>query len=151
ALSQLYRRFLPGIFAYIAARIPERTIAEDLTSEVFLAMVENIYRLKACNEAGFAAWLLQIARTTVAGYYRKQERRPVLLPLEPIHEESGQGIPLAIPDNSLESDPVYQAEVRDDWKRTVQAINTLTEDQRQVLIGRLVLGYDLATVAHMVG
>jgi len=151
ALSQLYRRFLPGIFAYMAVRVPERTIAEDLTSEVFLAMVENIYRLKASDEAGFTAWLLQIARVTVAGYYRKQEKRPVLLPLDPGYEDRGQETPLAVLDDSLESDPVHQAEVRDDWKRTVQAINALTEDQRQVLIGRLVLGYDLATVARMIG
>jgi RNA polymerase sigma-70 factor (ECF subfamily) len=33
----------------------------------------------------------------------------------------------------------------------VKAINALTEDQRQVLVGRLILGYDVATVARMIG
>jgi RNA polymerase sigma-70 factor, ECF subfamily len=151
ALSQLYRRFLPGIFAYIAARVPERTIAEDLTSEVFLAMIENIYRLKAQDQAGFVAWLLQIARMKVAGYYRKQENRPVVVPLDLTCEENDQKMPLLILDNKSESDPVRQAEVRDDWNRTVQAINALTENQRLVLVGRLILGYDIATVASIVG
>ena len=32
----------------------------------------------------------------------------------------------------------------------VQAINLLTEEQRQVLISRLILGYDVTTVARMV-
>lgn len=73
ALSTLYRQFLPGIFGYIATRVPNRTIAEDLTSEVFLQMVEGIHALRAKDEAGFAAWPLRIARITVAGYYRKQE------------------------------------------------------------------------------
>ncbi len=37
ALSVLYRRFLAGVFGYIAARVPDRLTAEDLTSEVFLS------------------------------------------------------------------------------------------------------------------
>ena len=151
ALSMLYRRFLPGIFGYIAARVAHRGIAEDLTSEVFLAMVENIHRLRARDEAGFIAWLLQIARVTVAGYYRKQEKQPTLVPLESEYWEDERGADLAIPATNPASDPAHQAETRDEWQRVVQAINTLTEEQRQVLVGRLILGYDVATVARMVG
>ena len=147
ALSLLYHRFLPGIFGYIAARVPQRVLAEDLTSEVFLKMVEGISQLRARDEAGFTAWLLQIARITVAGYYRKQEKRPVLLSLEPVCGEEELAIPTSHPD----SNPVRSAEAREDWQQTVQAINALTEDQRQVLVGRLILGYDIATVARIVG
>lgn len=42
ALSALYRRFLPGVFGCIAARVPDRGTDEDLASEVFLTMVEGI-------------------------------------------------------------------------------------------------------------
>src|SRR3989442_9850816 len=87
ALSMLYRQFLPGVFGYIAARVPDRATAEDLTSEVFLKMVEGISQLRATDEAGFAAWLLQIARFTVAGYYRKREHLPVLVSLAPSEQE----------------------------------------------------------------
>ncbi len=69
ALSTLYREFLPGVFGYIATRVPDRATAEDLTSEVFLKMVEGIGQLRTSDEAGFAAWILQIARISVAGYY----------------------------------------------------------------------------------
>src|SRR5579885_291564 len=71
ALSTLYRKFLPGVFGYIASRVPDRFTAEDLTSEVFLKMIEGIGQIKATEEARFAAWLLQVARITVADYYRK--------------------------------------------------------------------------------
>ncbi|HET8842596.1 MAG TPA: sigma factor, partial [Ktedonobacteraceae bacterium] len=70
ALSMLYHRFLPAIFGYMATRVPDRATAEDLTADVFLSMVEGIDRLRAADEAGFAAWLLRIAQITVAGYYR---------------------------------------------------------------------------------
>lgn len=151
-LSALYRQFLPGVFGYMAARVPDRSTAEDLTSEVFLKMVEGIHRVQAQDEAGFAAWLFQIARMIVAGYYRKREHQPTLLSLTsaPFDEEEGEEA-FAIPAHHPESDPVRRAEARDEWSEVVQAINRLTEEQRQVLIGRLVLGYNVTTVARMIG
>jgi RNA polymerase sigma-70 factor, ECF subfamily len=152
ALSILYRQFLPGVYGYIASRVPDRATAEDLTSEVFLKMVEGIARLKASDEAGFAAWLLQIARLTVAGYYRKSERLPALISLEPEGwEEVALGNSEAADSMYLGMDPAEIVETQDEWNVVVDAINALTEEQRQVLIGRLILGYDVATVARMIG
>ena len=151
AISVLYRRFLSGVFSYIAARVPDRTTAEDLTSEVFLKVVEGVGRLRAEDEAGFAAWLFQIARISVAGYYRKRERQPTLVPLvdESYQEEEQESVEFFA--DHPDYDPVLSAEVRDEWNAVVSAINMLTEEQRQVLIGRLILGYDVATVAQMIG
>jgi RNA polymerase sigma-70 factor (ECF subfamily) len=152
ALSILYRQFLPGVFGYIAARVPDRTTAEDLTSEVFLKMVEGISQLRATDEASFAAWLLQIARITVADYYRKREHLPALVSLEPDgQKDEAFGNSEVLLRNYPNQDPAESAETRDEWNAVVNAINMLTEEQRQVLVGRLILGYDVATVAHMVG
>ncbi len=152
ALSALYRRFLPGVFGYIAARVPDRATAEDLTSDVFVQMVERISRLRATDEASVAAWILQIARVTVAGYYRKRAHQPAFVSLEPRSwEEEEPGASWGIPDNNPNYDPVRSAEARDEWDTVVKAINTLTEEQRRVLVGRLILGYDVATVARMLG
>jgi RNA polymerase sigma-70 factor (ECF subfamily) len=150
AISALYRQFLPGVFGYIAARVPDRSTAEDLTSEVFLVMVEGIHKVRANNEATFASWLFQIARITVAGYYRKHEHIPASVSLETTSWED-DGDTTVIPVSHPESDPVRWTEARDEWHVVVQAINALTEEQRQVLVGRLILGYDVATVARMVG
>src|SRR5579864_3425498 len=107
ALSTLYREFLPGVFGYIATRVPDRATAEDLTSEVFLKMVEGIGQLRTSDEAGFAAWILQIARISVAGYYRKREKQPVHVPLEtPSGENEGETESWAILASHPDSDPV---------------------------------------------
>lgn len=152
ALSALYRQFLPGVFGYIATRVPDRATAEDLTSEVFLKMVESIGQLRASEEAGFAAWILQIARVSVAGYYRKREKQPVHVPLESTSgEQEGDIENLVLPASHPDSDPVRWTEARDEWNTIVNAINLLTEEQRQVLVGRLLLGYDVASVARMLG
>jgi len=152
ALSTLYRQFLPGIFSYIASRVPDRATAEDLTSEVFLKMVEGIGQLRASDEPGFAAWLLQIARLTVADYYRKRKYQPMFVSLEPtVSEAENYGECRTIPSNQPDGDPAQWIEAREEWGRVVEAINTLTEEQRQVLVGRLIIGFDVATVARMVG
>lgn len=150
AISALYRRFLSGVYWYIAARVPDRYTAEDLTSEVFLEMVEGIHNVRAQDEPTFASWLFQIARITVAGYYRKHERVPPSISLETTLQEH-DGDRTAVATSRPESDPVHWAEARDEWQIVVQAINSLTEEQRQVLVGRLILGYDVTTVAQMVG
>ena len=151
ALSILYRQFISGVFGYIAARVPDRTTAEDLTSEVFLKVVEGIGRLRAVDEAGFASWLFQIARLTVAGYYRKREKQPPIVPLveEAYQEEEKESMEFLA--DHPDFDPVLSAELRDEWNTVVRTINILTEEQRQVLIGRLILGYDVATVAQIIG
>lgn len=153
ALSTLYHHFLPAVFGYIASRMADRSMAEDLTSEVFLKMVESIHRVKANNEVGFAAWLFQIARATVAEHYRKREKQPALVSLESTLSQDGaiSGKSDAIAQSDPMSDPVQWSEARDEWSTVVEAINLLTEEQRQVLISRLILGYDVATIAQMLG
>jgi RNA polymerase sigma-70 factor (ECF subfamily) len=153
ALSALYREFLPVVFGYIAVRVSDRATAEDLTSEVFLKMIEGISRLRATEKTGFAAWILQIARISVAGYYRNREGQPTLVSLtSTTWEEEGEGqAHLALPLVSQASDPAIQAEAREAWREVVVAINALSEEQRQVLVSRLILGYDVETVGRMLG
>ena len=153
AITALYRHFLPGVYGYIAARVPDRSTAEDLTSEVFLKMVEGIERVHTTEEAGMAAWLLQIARTTVALYYRQREKQPEFVSLSLVSEEGDIGICKSSTTffNHPDTDPVLRSEAREDWEVVVNAINSLTEEQRRVLVWRLIQGYDVATVARMIG
>jgi RNA polymerase sigma-70 factor (ECF subfamily) len=90
---------------------------------------------------------------TVAGYYRKREHQLTMVPLVASSwgEDDEAEESLALSSRRPKTDPVYQAEVREEWEEVVQAINLLTEEQRQVLISRLILGYDIATVARMLG
>lgn len=151
AVSMLYHQFLRGMFGYIATRVPDRATAEDLTSEVFLRMVEGLPRLRANDEVGFTAWLVRIARVVVADYYRQREKQPAQVPLPGEPWEQTQAERLVLLASGPESDPAHWTEAREDWWTVVEAINTLTEEQRQVLVGRLIQGYDVAAVARMIG
>ena len=75
---QLYRRHYDVIFRYCAHRLFDRAAAEDVTSEVFLKMVENFHRFKG-TEAQFLNWLYKIATNAVNHHLRRMNRRNRLL------------------------------------------------------------------------
>jgi len=73
AFVQLYRRHYDAIFQYCAHRLFDRAAAEDVTSEVFLKMVENFHRFRG-TEAQFRNWLYRIATNAVNHHFRWMNR-----------------------------------------------------------------------------
>jgi len=74
----LYRSHYDAVFRYCVHRLFERTAAEDVTSDVFLKVVESIHSFKG-NERQFRCWLYRIATNAVNNYLRKTARRNRLL------------------------------------------------------------------------
>lgn len=75
---RLYRRHYDAVFRYCLHRLFERQTAEDLTSQVFLKVVENFRRFKG-NEQEFRSWLYRIATNAVNEHLRKRAYRSHLL------------------------------------------------------------------------
>jgi len=78
AFVQLYRSHYDAVFRYCVHRLFERQAAEDVTSDVFLKVVENIHCFSG-NEHQFRCWLYKIATNAVNNYLRKTARRNRLL------------------------------------------------------------------------
>ncbi len=70
AFDVLYRRYVTPVYRYCYARVGNRTDAEDLTAQTFLAALEGLTRYRGCGS--FAAWLFGIARRKCADYHRDQ-------------------------------------------------------------------------------
>jgi RNA polymerase sigma-70 factor (ECF subfamily) len=75
AVSELYRRHVDAIYRYIHLRVGDPVLAEDLTAEVFLKMLEGI---KGCRYTGapFVAWLYRIAHARTVDHWRRSDRKP---------------------------------------------------------------------------
>jgi len=78
AFARLYRRHYDVVFRYCVHRLFDRQIAEDITSEVFLSVVENFTRFKGSEEQ-FRNWIYKIATNAVNNHLRKAARRGDLL------------------------------------------------------------------------
>lgn len=151
ALGEVYQQFLPVVYGYVAARIADRRQVEDITSEVFVSMLESISRLRATDEPGFAAWLLRITRFRIADHFRAQAGAAPITSAPMSSEQDETETLLNVPSRDPADDPALTAEVREEWAKVAAAINQLTEDQRQVIVGKLILGYDNEKVARMLG
>jgi RNA polymerase sigma-70 factor, ECF subfamily len=142
-LSLLYARFLPVIYRFQLARAGDPHVAEDLTAETFTAMVEQIGRARATEELGFAAWLLRIAHNKLLMFFRARRSRPA-----PVY-----GVPDEFPlyTRADEGDPLAVLTARESWSEIVTALNSLTEEQRTVVLYRCVLGYSAEEVGELLG
>ncbi len=127
AFSTLYLRYQPRIYRYVFFRVNDVSAAEDLTSEVFVRLVENIHGYYDTGRP-LLAWLYTIARNLLTDYYRR-EARSLLTPID-------ENIP------SDGADPVRQAHLSFEQQRIAEAMLELTEDQRQVIALKFFEEYD---------
>lgn len=142
ALSLLYHRFLPAVYRYVLGRVGDTHVAEDVTSETFLAMIRGIGAVRAEDELSFASWVLGIARNQVAMHFRRHAHSPISLAagedIEPVHR-------------SEEGDPLTILTARESWHEVVAALNRLSEEQRTVVLYRCVLDYSAEEVGQLLG
>jgi len=74
ALSVLYRRHVDLVFRYIRKRVPTTEVAEDVTSETFLAIITGLRTFRGFSR--FRTWMFGIARRRVVEYWRRHYEVP---------------------------------------------------------------------------
>ena len=70
-LVALYDSALPEVYGYLASRCGSASVAEDLTSETFLAAVDAIRRKSVPDLT--VAWLIGVARHKLVDHWRRRE------------------------------------------------------------------------------
>jgi RNA polymerase sigma-70 factor, ECF subfamily len=76
--TRLYLRHYDAVFGYCVHRLFDRHAAEDVTSQVFLKMVENFADFVG-NERQFRNWLYRIATNAANEHLRKTTRRNTIM------------------------------------------------------------------------
>ena len=74
AFQKLYRVHFPRVYAYVAYRVGKAQEAEDITSDVFLKVIEKLHEFEWRGEGSFAAWGFCIAPDR-GGDFHRQDRR----------------------------------------------------------------------------
>jgi RNA polymerase sigma-70 factor, ECF subfamily len=119
AFGELYNRYLMQIYRFVYSRVRDQTVAEDVTSEVFMKALKSIGRYQDTGKP-FSAWLYQIAVNSVADRYRAAR------PVEDIDEQRD----LAISGPALEE----VAAQRDELRRIWSVVETLPKQQRVAMV-----------------
>lgn len=149
AFEQLYRTYVDRVYAYVAFRVRDRELADDLTQEVF---IQALRALGGYDWRGsLAPWLLRIARNTVVDHWRRQgRRRDRSQSAAEAGDEDEDSLIGRVPDVDGE-DAVARAELALDRQRFAVAAATLTELQQQVLALRFSAELSIKETAEIMG
>lgn len=134
AFQTIYDRWAVRIYQYFYFRTREPASAEDLTSQLFLSVLQALPRYQ--HRGTFAAWLFAIARNVYKEYARKRYRE---IPLE---AAVGLTESTNMPDEVTHLDEVAHL------RRLVQS---LSEDEQELLRLRYIAELPFADMAMILG
>lgn len=135
AFTELYNDSVDHVYRYIYYRVQSQAVAEDLTSDVFVQVLEKLGAYKD-KSVPFLAWIYRIAHGRVIDYYRKSRFRDHQASLDDIDVGAEQDMDINLMD-------IYNTE------HVHTAIHHLNEEQRQVIVLRFIEGHDLETTAQL--
>ncbi|GAB4196059.1 MAG: hypothetical protein OHK0022_13270 [Roseiflexaceae bacterium] len=136
AFGLLYERYVERVYRYIAYRTVRQSVAEDLTSEVFLNAWKMIERYEDRGYT-FRAWLLRLAHNEVVDFYRTRKPDTSLPELE-----------INMP---VLSGPDLLSELRADRAELLRAVRRLPDDWQQLLLLRFVEELSFEEIATVLG
>lgn len=136
ALVEVHNKYYDSIYRYIAFRVNDVQTAEDLTSEVFLRLL-NALRDKVAPQNTLRGWLYGVASRVLKEHYRQKKRDSFTL----LHED--------IP--AVESSLDYQVNAILQNEKLQAVMRSLTDDQQNVLALRFGMGMPIQEVAVTMG
>lgn len=126
-LRLLYLLYADNVFGFVLAIVHDEHDAEDLTSEVFARLPRALSHYRPSGTP-FVAWLLRVARNAALDHLRAQRS----VPLAEVPATAGE--------------PEFHAYERLDDLRA--ALEALPDDQREVMVLRLIAGLTPTEVAE---
>ena len=130
AYEELVRRHQDRVFRFALYMLPSWQDAEDVSQDTFVEAYKGLKRFR--GDASFGTWILAIARTRIAYWYRS--RRPE----DPVDE-----VP-EIPVGGSGSSLITQMEIR-------SAVARLPETYREIIVLKYVNELDMQEIAAATG
>jgi len=133
----LYRAQLPRVYNFFRYRVGHGAEAEDLTSLTFEKAWQARHRYRR-DLAGFATWLMAIARNVAVDHWRAQRLRETV-PLDEATERAGGPTPEEL------------AERRSDAERLARLLQLLADDDRELMALKYGAGLTNRAIARLTG
>lgn len=131
AFAIIVRTYERPVYNYIYRLVHDRSLAEDLTQEVFLRVFQGLPKFSL--RCRFTTWLFQVTKNRVLDELRANERRPrALVPIDEI-----------APLEALDAPPERIEAMDAVWR----AVDQLNPDLRMALLLRDVVGLPYVEIA----
>lgn len=139
AVGRLYEDAAPRVLGYL--RTQGITDREDVAAEVFVSVVRNLGTFSG-DEDAFRGWVFTIAQRRLVDERRRRGRRAE----DPVDLET-LGDALAVSEGGVESEALERLRT----SGLLEAMSSLTPDQRDVLYLRAVADLSVPDIARALG
>jgi len=137
AFARLYACYVERITRYVYFRVTDHQLAEDITSRIFIKMLEKLKTYQA-GQSPVIAWLYRMAHNAVIDHYRLKRTFISLEDVNQAEVRHEDGI-----------DEKLDLQVKSQQLRA--ALQVLTEEQQRVLILRFIDGLSTREIARQLG
>lgn len=137
AFARLYTCYVERITRYVYFRVTDHELAEDITSRIFLKMLEKLDTYQV-GQSPIIAWLYRMAHNAVIDYYRVKR---TFISLEDVHQAEVRQ------EDGLEE----KLDLQTKSQQLRAALQILTEVQQRVLILKFVDGLSTREIARQLG
>jgi len=137
AFACLYACYVERITRYIYFRVTDHQLAEDITSRIFLKMLEKLDTYQV-GQSPIIAWLYRMAHNAVIDHYRMKR---TFISLEDLHQAEVRQ------EDGIEEK--LDLQIKSQQLRA--ALQLLTEEQQRVLILKFIDGLSTREIAWRLG
>ncbi|MBV9487430.1 MAG: sigma-70 family RNA polymerase sigma factor [Frankiaceae bacterium] len=140
AFGQLYDRYVDVVHRYIAYRVNNHSLAEDLTSETFLRALRRISSY-TWQGRDFGAWLVTIARNLIADHFKSSRYKLEMATSDLV--EAGADRRTEGPENEVLTGITNTT--------LLEAVKQLNPEQQECIVLRFLQGMSVAETAAILG
>lgn len=147
--EKIYYYFMPKINNYFYYKTMDKQISEDLSSEVFFKVYNNL-ETKNLNGKSFKFWIYKIASNHLIDYFRKTNKDSKNILLIDWHDE--------IEDNNivendffLKNSVLIKKELSFENQKLIEAIDKLTPLQKNIIELIFIMDFDYKTISNILG
>jgi RNA polymerase sigma-70 factor, ECF subfamily len=133
--AELYEMNFARVYGYIARRVGDRDVAQDLTSDVFHKALANLHQFE-WRGVPFAGWLLRIAANMIVDRSKRGTK-----------EVTGQDDLSEVPDRSARP----RLEEANECARLFDLVDELPPNQRRVIGMRFAEEKSIREIAQVLG
>nr|MBQ4319818.1 sigma-70 family RNA polymerase sigma factor [Clostridia bacterium] len=146
ALVKQYEKLVYNL-AYQTAMNPDD--AFDISQEVFIKAYRSLQSFR--GDCKFSTWIYRIAQNAAKDFMRSKSRRRTVSLTDYGNDEDGEAKTADIADDNISSKPEESAEANERREIVRQAIASLSEDHRRIILLRDIEGYSYEDISKMLG
>jgi RNA polymerase sigma-70 factor (ECF subfamily) len=136
-IGEIYKYYFQPVYRFIRNRVDDRTLAEDIASEVFLRLINHGGTARGPQQH-IRGWLFRITRNELARHYGHGRR------ISETELEDWMA-------HSSDDDPEIALIRTNDAQSTRRALQMLVDDQQDVLLLRFAEGLSVNETAEALG